>query len=73
MKSDNQYGPNLSVYTIQKDGANALGPLAEFDRSLRAIDSLKDVSVGGCWGSDGSVLNRLKRPLSGNEMNVPLS
>ena len=52
---------------------NVLGPLAEFERSLRAIDSRKDVSVGGCWGSDGSVLNRLKRPLSGKEMNVPFS
>jgi hypothetical protein len=52
---------------------DVLGPLAEFDLSLRAIDSLKEVSVGGCWGSDGSVLNRLKRPLSGKEMNVPFS
>jgi hypothetical protein len=58
---------------VPKAGEDVLGPLAEFDRSLRAIDSLKDVSVGGCWGSDGSVLKRLKRPLSGNEMNVPLS
>ena len=57
----------------EKVGGNLLGPEAEFDLSLRAIDSRKDVSVGGCWGSDGSVLNRLKRPLSGNEMNVPLS
>jgi hypothetical protein len=52
---------------------DVLGPEAEFDRSLRAIDSRKEVSVGGCCGSDGSVLNRLKRPLSGKEMNVPLS
>lgn len=52
---------------------NSLGPLAEFDLSLLAILSLKLVSVGGCCGSEGSVLNLRKSPLSGNEMNVPFN
>ena len=72
MKSDNQYGP-IYQFVSQKTRGDLLGPEAEFDLSLLAIDSRKEVSVGGCWGSDGSVLNRLKRPLSGKEINVPFS
>lgn len=74
MKSDNQYGPTYQFVVLSdKTGKDLLGPEAEFDLSLLAIDSRKEVSVGGCWGSDGSVLNRRKRPLSGKEINVPFS
>ena len=73
MKSDNQYGPIHQFVDPKRTRRDLLGPEAEFDLSLLAIDSRKEVSVGGCWGSDGSVLNRLKRPLSGKEINVPFS
>jgi len=49
MKSDNQYGPIYQFVVLSdKTGRDLLGPEAEFDLSLLAIDSRKEVSVGGC-------------------------
>ena len=51
-------------YVVVKSGINILISLASF-----AIDSLREVSVGGAvFGS--LLVKRLKRPLSGSEMNV---